>query len=59
MFNWRDFCGFLICMTVLVFSICLIATGLYMMCEAGNAWGYALIVGGIVLGGSISAGFGL
>ena len=59
MFNWREFISFLILMTVILFITCLMATGLYMMSETGNAWGYALVVGGIILGGSFAIGLGL
>jgi hypothetical protein len=59
MFNWHTFFGALLFFTVLIVIICLIAGGFYVMCETGNEWGYALVVGGIVLGGSIACGFRL
>lgn len=59
MFNWRDFFSALIFFSALFLIVCLIAGGFYMICETGNAWGFALIVGGGVLGGSIAIGFGL
>lgn len=59
MFNWREFISFLILMTVILFITCLVGTGLYLMSETGNAWGYALVVGGIILGGSFAIGLGL
>ena len=59
MFDWHDFFGALFFFSVLIVIVCLIAGGFYMMCETGNAWGYALVVIGIVLGGSVAVGFGL
>ena len=59
MFNWRDFFGALFGFTALILVVLLIAGGFYMMCEMGNAWGYALVVGGALLGCSIAIGFGL
>lgn len=59
MFNWRDFFGFIFTMFALLGIAALIATGLYAVCEMGGMWGYALVVGGIVLGGGIASGFGL
>lgn len=59
MFDWRDFFCALIFFFALILIVCLIAGGFYIMCETGNAWGYVLIVGGIVLGGSVAIGFGL
>lgn len=59
MFSWRDFFGFVLTMFVLVGIAVLIAAGLYVMIEMGRAWGYALVVGGIALGGGIAVGFGL
>lgn len=59
MFNWRDFFGYVSTFFALIGIAALIATGLYEMCEMGRAWGYALVVGGIALGGSIAVGFGL
>ena len=59
MFNWRDFFCALIGFTALIFIPFLIGIGFYIVCEIGNAWGFALIVGGSVLGGSIAVGFGL
>ena len=59
MFNWRDSFGFVAVMFAVLVTTAIIATGFYMMCEMGNAWGYALAVGGICLGGGIAVGFGL
>ena len=59
MFDWRDFFGALILFCALILIVCLIAGGFYIICETGNGWGFALIVGGIVLGGSLAIGFGL
>ena len=59
MFDWRKFFGSVIFFSALILVVCLIACGFYMMCETGNAWGFTLIVGGSVLGGSIAVGFGL
>lgn len=59
MFNWRDFFGALFLFSALIFIPCLIGIGFYIICEIGNAWGFALIVGGVVLGGSVAIGFGL
>ena len=59
MFNWRDFFGFVAVMFAVLVPTAIIATGFYMMCEMGNAWGYALAVVGALLGGGIAVGFGL
>lgn len=59
MFDWREFLGALIFFSVLILIVCLLAGGFYLMCERGNAWGFAIVVGGAVLGGSIATGFGL
>ena len=59
MFNWRDCFGFVLTIFALVGIAALIATGIYVMIEMGRAWGYALVVGGIALGGGIVVGFGL
>ena len=59
MFNWRDFFGALFFFSALIFIPCLMGIGFYIVCEIGNAWGFALIAGGIVIGGSIAIGFGL
>ena len=59
MFDWREFFGSVIFFSVVILIVCLISGGFYMMCATGNAWGFALVVGGIVLGGGIAAGFGL
>lgn len=59
MFDWRACIAFLVASCIVAFIVGLIATGLYMMYEMGNAWGFALVVGGVVLGGGIAAGFGL
>lgn len=59
MFDWRACFGMILFIFFLILIVFLIATGLYMMCETGNAWGFALVVGGSVLGGGVVAGFGL
>lgn len=59
MFDWTAFFGTLITTIILLLIVGAVAAGFYMMCEMGNAWGFALIVGGAVVGCSIAAGFGL
>lgn len=59
MFDWKYFFYALIVFSALIFIPCLIGIGFYIVCEIGNAWGFALIAGGIVIGGSIAIGFGL
>lgn len=59
MFDWRDFFGALIFFSALILIVCFIACGFYIICEMGSAWGFALIVGAVVLGGSIAIGYGL
>ena len=59
MFDWKAFLYSLLISIIVLFITGLIATGFYMICETGNAWGFALIVGSFVLGGSIAVGFGL
>lgn len=59
MFDWRDFFCALFFLSTLILMAFLLACGFYMMCEKGNAWGFALIIGVGVLGGSIAIGFGL
>ena len=59
MFDWRSFLGALVFFCIAIVIVGLIAGGFYMMCETGNPWGFALIVGTFVLGGSVAVGFGL
>lgn len=59
MFDWHDFFGALFFFTVMILLAFLLSFGLYLLCEIGNAWGFAIIVVCIVLGGSIAVGFGL
>lgn len=57
MFNWRNFFGALILFLVLILIVGMIAGGFYLLCERGDACGYAMIVGGALIGGSIANGF--
>lgn len=59
MFDWRSFLGALFFSFGLIGIVGLVAGGFYMICEMGNAWGFALVVGGMVFGCSIAVGFGL
>lgn len=59
MFDWRACFGMMFFIFFLLLIVFLIAGGFYMICETGNAWGFALIVGGAALGGGVVAGFGL
>ena len=59
MFDWRSFFVALMISFIAIVFVGLFALGFYMMCEVGNPWGFALIVGTIVLGGCVAVGFGL
>lgn len=59
MFNWRDFFGALAFLGVIVIGVIFIASGFYLLCEKGSIWGFAMVVAGSVIGGSIAVGFGL
>ena len=59
MFNWRDFFGSLLFFSVVVLLVLLFGFGFYLMCACENIWGFAIVVGTAILGGSIAIGFGL
>lgn len=59
MFNWHTCLGMMLFLLFLILGVGLIASGFYLICETGNAWGFGLIVAACVLGGGVWAGFGL
>ena len=59
MFNWRNFLTALAVSCGAIVVVGLGAVGFYIICEMGNPWGFALIVGDLVLGVSVAVGFGL
>ena len=58
-FDWKDFWGSLLFFSVIVLLVLLLGFGLYLLCECGSVWGFAIVVGTAILGGSIAIGFGL
>ena len=58
-FDWIAFWGSLLFFSVIVLLVLLLGFGLYLMCECKNVWGFAIVVGTVILGGSIAIGFGL
>lgn len=62
MFDWRDFFitlfGLSIALLVVFLLVLLLAFVGHLMSEVGNAWGVAIVVGVIVVCGSVASGFG-
>lgn len=59
MFDLMAFLGALLFFSVIVLLVLLLGFGFYLLCECENVWGFAIVVGTILLGGSIAIGFGL
>ena len=58
-FDWIAFWGSLLFFSVIVLLVLLLGFGLYLLFECGSVWGFAIVVGTVVLGGIIAIGFGL
>ena len=59
MFDWMAFWGSLLFFSVVVLLVLLLGFGFYLMCACENVWGFAIVVGTVIIGGSIAIGFGL
>lgn len=58
-FDLRAFLGALLFFSVIVLFVLLLGFGFYLLCVCENVWGFAIIVGTAIIGGSIAIGFGL
>ena len=58
-FDWMAFWGSLLFFAAVVLLVLLFGFGFYLMCACENVWGFAIVVGTAILGGSIAIGFGL